>query len=193
MSESIENAPPQKAPPSVPRWLVRTIWIGHRALYSITGGRVGLRGYTATQWGMLRLKTVGRQTGKERVAIVGYIEDGAEPRHPGHERLGRSRAGLVAQPPGEPRGRRRAARRVAPGRRARRGRRRAPAALGDVPRARLVGLHRRQCGAPVSRDRARHLRAGGGVGLRRPGPRPDPSAHRAKLMLDLRRSAAPSS
>ena len=26
---------------------------------------------------MLRLKTVGRQTGKERVAIVGYIEDGA--------------------------------------------------------------------------------------------------------------------
>ena len=77
MSESLESAPPQKAPPSVPRWLVRTIWIGHRALYSITGGRVGLRGYTATQWGMLRLKTVGRQTGKERVAIVGYIEDGA--------------------------------------------------------------------------------------------------------------------
>jgi deazaflavin-dependent oxidoreductase (nitroreductase family) len=26
---------------------------------------------------MLRLKTVGRQTRKERVAIVGYIEDGA--------------------------------------------------------------------------------------------------------------------
>ena len=77
MSESIENAPTQKAPPSVPRWLVRTIWIGHRALYSISGGRVGLRGYTATQWGMLHLKTVGRQTGKERVAIVGYIEDGA--------------------------------------------------------------------------------------------------------------------
>src|SRR4029078_11593123 len=76
MSESIENAPRQKAPPSVPRWLVRTIWIGHRALYSITGGRVGLRGYAATQWGMLRLKTVGRQTGMERVAIVGYIEDG---------------------------------------------------------------------------------------------------------------------
>jgi deazaflavin-dependent oxidoreductase (nitroreductase family) len=76
MSESIENAPTQKAPPSVPRWLVRTIWIGHRTLYSITGGRVGLRGYTATQWGMLRLKTVGRQTGKARVAIVGYIEDG---------------------------------------------------------------------------------------------------------------------
>src|SRR6476659_2396020 len=76
MSESIENAPSQEAPPSVPRWLVRTIWIGHRALYSITGGRLGLRGYSATQWGMLRLKTVGRQTGKERVAIVGYIEDG---------------------------------------------------------------------------------------------------------------------
>ena len=25
---------------------------------------------------MLRLRTVGRQTGKERIAIVGYIEDG---------------------------------------------------------------------------------------------------------------------
>ena len=32
---------------------------------------------TDSQWGMLRLHTVGRQTGKERVAIVGYIEDGA--------------------------------------------------------------------------------------------------------------------
>ena len=77
MSESIEKAPAQKAPPSVPRWLVRTIWIGHRALYSLSGGRVGLRDYTSTQWGILRLRTVGRQTGKERVAIVGYIEDGA--------------------------------------------------------------------------------------------------------------------
>ena len=72
MSETI-----QKAPPSVPRWLVRTIWVLHRAAYSITGGRFGLRPSTDTQWGMLRLKTVGRKTGKERVAIVGYIVDGA--------------------------------------------------------------------------------------------------------------------
>jgi len=66
----------QKAPPKVPRWLVRTIWIAHRALFRFTGGRIGLRPATSSQWGMLRLKTVGRQTGKARVAIVGYIEDG---------------------------------------------------------------------------------------------------------------------
>jgi deazaflavin-dependent oxidoreductase (nitroreductase family) len=66
----------QKAPQKVPRWLVRTIWILHRALFRFTRGRIGLRPATSSQWGMLRLKTVGRQTGKARVAIVGYIEDG---------------------------------------------------------------------------------------------------------------------
>jgi deazaflavin-dependent oxidoreductase (nitroreductase family) len=71
MSESI-----QKAPPVVPRWLVRTIWVLHRTAYSVTRGRFGLRPSTSTQWGMLRLRTVGRRTNKERVAIVGYIQDG---------------------------------------------------------------------------------------------------------------------
>ena len=66
----------QKAPPNVPRWLVRTIWIGHRALYSLTRGRVGLRPATSSQWGMLRLRTIGRKSGEERIAIVGFIEDG---------------------------------------------------------------------------------------------------------------------
>jgi len=66
----------QKAPPKVPRWLVRTIWILHRSLFRVTRGRIGLRPATSSQWGMMRLKTVGRQTGKARVAIVGYIEDG---------------------------------------------------------------------------------------------------------------------
>jgi deazaflavin-dependent oxidoreductase (nitroreductase family) len=56
--------------------LVRTIWVVHRALYSITGGRFGLRTTADNRWGMLRLKTVGRRTGRERVAIVGFIEDG---------------------------------------------------------------------------------------------------------------------
>ena len=66
----------RKAPPNVPRWLVRTIWIGHRALYSLTRGRVGLRPATSGQWGMLRLRTIGRKTGEVRIAIVGFIEDG---------------------------------------------------------------------------------------------------------------------
>ena len=66
----------QKAPPKVPRWLVRTIWIAHRSMFRVTGGRIGLRLATNSRWGMLRLKTVGRHSGKARVAIVGYIEDG---------------------------------------------------------------------------------------------------------------------
>ena len=66
----------QKPSPAVPRWIVRTIWALHRAAYSITGGRFGLRTPTDTRWGMLRLKTVGRRSGKQRIAILGYIEDG---------------------------------------------------------------------------------------------------------------------
>jgi F420H(2)-dependent quinone reductase len=63
-------------PVMVPRWLVRTIWAVHRAAYSMTGGRFGLRPSTESQWGMLRLASVGRRSGKARVAIVGYIVDG---------------------------------------------------------------------------------------------------------------------
>ena len=62
--------------PNVPRWLVRTIWIIHRAAYSLTRGRFGLRPATSSQWGMLRLRTVGRKSGRERVAIVGFLQDG---------------------------------------------------------------------------------------------------------------------
>jgi deazaflavin-dependent oxidoreductase (nitroreductase family) len=50
--------------------------VGHRAIYSITGGRRGLRSPTAEGWGMLRLRSAGRRTGEERMAILGYIEDG---------------------------------------------------------------------------------------------------------------------
>ena len=70
------TATTQKTPPQVPRWLVRTIWTAHRAAYRVTGGRLGLRPATSSQWGMLRLHTVGRRSGQERVAIVGFIEDG---------------------------------------------------------------------------------------------------------------------
>ena len=73
MSEASATA---SKPPYVPRWLVRTIWIVHRAVYSITGGRVGLRPSTDAQWGMLRLTSKGRRSGKTRVAIVGYLVDG---------------------------------------------------------------------------------------------------------------------
>ena len=67
----------QKTSPHVPRWIVRTIWLAHRTAYRLTGGRFGLRTPNATRWGMLRLRTTGRRTGKERIAILGYITDGA--------------------------------------------------------------------------------------------------------------------
>jgi deazaflavin-dependent oxidoreductase (nitroreductase family) len=62
--------------PLPPRWFIRSFWVIHRALYSLTRGRLGLRPATAKQWGMLRLTTIGRRSGQERNAIIGYVEDG---------------------------------------------------------------------------------------------------------------------
>jgi deazaflavin-dependent oxidoreductase (nitroreductase family) len=58
-----------------PRAFVRTAWVLHRALLRFTGGRIGLRP-PGKAFGMLRLETIGRRSGKPRVAIVGYFEDG---------------------------------------------------------------------------------------------------------------------
>ena len=73
MSEASE-----KSPFLPPRLIVRAFWAVHRAIYSITGGRRGLRSPTADRWGMMRLRTVGRRTGEERAAILGYFEDGRD-------------------------------------------------------------------------------------------------------------------
>jgi deazaflavin-dependent oxidoreductase (nitroreductase family) len=60
-----------------PRFLVRTFWILHRAAYRLTGGRFGLkRPEAGERFGFMRLHTVGRRSGKARIAIVGYYEDG---------------------------------------------------------------------------------------------------------------------
>lgn len=69
---------PTSGPRVPPRWFVRSAWIAHRALYSGSGGRVGLRPATAERWGMLRLLTTGRQSGQERRAILAYFEDGSD-------------------------------------------------------------------------------------------------------------------
>lgn len=73
-------APPPAAPlPAVPpRWFIRTAWVVHRALYRISGGRLGLSRPQPGKYGMLRLHTVGRRTGEPRVAIVAYYEDGPD-------------------------------------------------------------------------------------------------------------------
>lgn len=73
---TVKAAETRRAPRVPPRWVVRTIWLLHRALYSISRRRLGLRGATKDRWGMLRLTTVGRRTGKERRSILGYLQDG---------------------------------------------------------------------------------------------------------------------
>jgi F420H(2)-dependent quinone reductase len=59
-----------------PRWFVRAAWVIHRAIHRLTGGRRGLWPPKPGKWGTLRLTTVGRHSGKERNAILGYYEDG---------------------------------------------------------------------------------------------------------------------
>jgi F420H(2)-dependent quinone reductase len=71
--ESATPQPPAKLPP---RWFIRAFWVIHRAMYSLTRGRFGLRRASDKTWGMMRLRTIGRRSGKERVAILGFYEDG---------------------------------------------------------------------------------------------------------------------
>lgn len=60
----------------IPSWLARAIWAFHRAIYRITRGHIGLWRPRSDRWGAMRLRTTGRRTGTERVAILGYFEDG---------------------------------------------------------------------------------------------------------------------
>ena len=60
-----------------PRFLIRTVWTLHRTAYRLSGGRLGLKQPEAGErFGFMRLHTVGRRSGKARVAMVGYYEDG---------------------------------------------------------------------------------------------------------------------
>jgi deazaflavin-dependent oxidoreductase (nitroreductase family) len=70
------TAEPKRRARLPPRWFVRAAWVAHRTIYSVTGGRFGLRRSTADRWGMMRLRTVGRRTGEQRTVILGYFEDG---------------------------------------------------------------------------------------------------------------------
>jgi deazaflavin-dependent oxidoreductase (nitroreductase family) len=62
--------------PLPPRWFIRSAWAIHRAVYNLSRGRFGLRRPSAAQWGTMRLRTVGRRSGRERIAILAYFEDG---------------------------------------------------------------------------------------------------------------------
>lgn len=71
-----DTAAPKPQAKLPPRWVIRAAWVIHRAMYSLTGVRLGLRPASDKTWGMMRLRTVGRRSGKERVAILGFYEDG---------------------------------------------------------------------------------------------------------------------
>lgn len=78
MTAQREPALEAPLPNTPPRPLIRTFWLLHRAAYRLTGGRFGLKTpATGARMGMLRLHTVGRRSGRPRIAIVGYYEDGA--------------------------------------------------------------------------------------------------------------------
>ena len=71
---STENEP--RTPRLPPRRLIRLAWSAHRGLYRISGGRIGLRRPRGRRWGMLRLTTTGRRSGRRHGVILAYIEDG---------------------------------------------------------------------------------------------------------------------
>jgi F420H(2)-dependent quinone reductase len=71
-----EASEPPARPRLPPKWFIRIAWIVHRGIYRLTGGRRGLWKATPEKWGTFRLLTVGRKSGKERMAILGYHEDG---------------------------------------------------------------------------------------------------------------------
>jgi deazaflavin-dependent oxidoreductase (nitroreductase family) len=60
-----------------PRWFMVLFWHVHRALVRVTRGRWGLWRPKADGWGVLRLTTTGRRTGRPRQVLVGYLPDGA--------------------------------------------------------------------------------------------------------------------
>jgi len=60
-----------------PRWFVRTAWVAHKALTRVTADRVGLaRPTKGGRFGILRLHTTGRRSGRERAVLLGYVPDG---------------------------------------------------------------------------------------------------------------------
>ena len=81
-----------------PRWFVRLAWIIHRAIHRLTGGRRGLAVPRPGKAGYLRLHTVGRRSGPRAAGDRRVLRGRSGPGDTRDERLGGSRAGMVAQP-----------------------------------------------------------------------------------------------
>lgn len=74
----VAHAPTKPSSPWLPpRWFIRGAWVAHRAIYRFSSGRRGLSlPKPGVAFGLLKLTTVGRRSGHEREAILGYVEDG---------------------------------------------------------------------------------------------------------------------
>lgn len=70
--------PTPKKPFMPPRWVARLAWFIHRSLYRVSDGRLGLRPPRPDRFGLMRMTTTGRHTGRERPVMLGYIEDGPD-------------------------------------------------------------------------------------------------------------------
>lgn len=75
-----QTSAPTDVPPGTPflppRFVIRVAWAIHRLIYRSSRGRSGLsvpRGY---DYGTMRLRSIGRRSGRERSAILGYFLDG---------------------------------------------------------------------------------------------------------------------
>lgn len=148
---SVEHERTRRLPP---RWFVRAAWVGHRAIYAVAGGRFGLRNATADRWGMLRLKTVGRRSGEERTAILGYLEDGPDLVTLAMNGWADTEPAWWLNLAGAPRRHGRPAWWVAPDPRACSGQERAGAPMGQVGRPRR--RNRCLCRQEITGDRGRH-------------------------------------
>jgi deazaflavin-dependent oxidoreductase (nitroreductase family) len=74
---TMQNRTESTSPWLPPRLFIRGAWIAHRAIHRLSGGRRGLAHPRPDgQFGYLRLQTIGRRSGQERAAILGYHEDG---------------------------------------------------------------------------------------------------------------------
>ena len=68
--------PAKRRPFLPPRWFIVAAWAVHRAMVRWSGGRRGIWAAKPDKWGTMRLHTVGRKSGAERIAILGYQPDG---------------------------------------------------------------------------------------------------------------------
>ncbi len=74
--------PASRLPASLPpRWFVRAARVGHRAIFSITGGRRGLRRPTAerwVRWAVFNPKLDAYAAGRSRPTQVVILEPGPD-------------------------------------------------------------------------------------------------------------------